>query len=201
MRKFINLVGIVALYFTGCSNPVENSMEPVVPRSSSFNKVMESATDSTPVYPNELYVEKLIDGSLGGKLTMEGIYVNSFGDIVTVKATLTVPAGAYKKNLLISMRTDSNLPALEFKPRTHFDLPLKLDLKFTGMRLIRYGLEHGKTDFIYIADDGSQFLIKHDGLNVNLNEQRAEVRGAKLYHFSRYGFIRKLADQNSNSIK
>ena len=186
MKKLLTILGLVALLFAGCSNPVENS-----PASGSIKERMELGTDSLNVYPRELYIEKEIDGEIGSKITLEGIYQNYFGDTVTVKATITVPAGAYKRSKLISMRTDSHLPAMEFQPSGEFDLPLKLDLKITGMQLERYGLQDGKTDFFYIADDGTITLIKNDGLNVNLGDKKAEVKGAKLNHFSRYGFIRK----------
>jgi len=201
MKKLITIFGIATLLLAGCSNPVENSFEPVAPSFSTLNKEMGNGTDSPTALPSELYVEQEIDGGIGGKVTLEGIYLNYYGDIVTVKATLTIPAGAYKRNKLISMRTDSRLPVIEFEPGGEFDLPLKLDLKFTGMQLERYGLQNGKTDFYYISDDGTTVLIKNDGLNVNLEEQKAEVRGAKLNHFSRYGFIRKQTEQCSDSVK
>jgi hypothetical protein len=201
MKKLITIFGIAALLLVGCSNPVENSLEPITPASGSISKEMGNGTDSPTALPSELYVEQEIDGGIGGKVTLEGLYLNYYGDSVTVKATLTIPAGAYKRSKLISIRTDSHLPVIEFEPGGEFDSPIKLDLKFTGMRLERYGLQNGKTDFYYIADDGTQILIKNDGLNVNLAEKKAEVRGAKLNHFSRYGFIRKLVNQCSNSVK
>jgi hypothetical protein len=186
MKKLMAVLGLAAMLFAGCSNPVENS-----PASGSTNEETEFGKDSLILYPHELYIEKEIDGEIGGKFTLEGIYQNYFGDTVTIKATISVPAGAYKRIKLISMRTDSHLPAMEFQPSGEFDLPLKLDLKITGMQLERYGLQDGKTDFFYIADDGTITLIKNDGLNVNLGDKKAEVKGAKLNHFSRYGFVRK----------
>ena len=100
---------------------------------------------------------------------------------------------------LISMRTDNYSPIMEFQPGGSFVKPLKLDLKFVGMKLERYNLSDGKTDFLYIADDGTTVVIKNDGLNVNLAEKKAEVRGAELKHFSRYGFVRKFSQESSSS--
>ncbi len=97
------------------------------------------------------------------------------------------------------MRTDDYSPAMEFQPGGSFVKPLKLDLKFVGMKLERYNLSNGKTDFFYIADDGTMVVIKNDGLSVNLAEKKAEVKGAELKHFSRYGFIRKFSQESSSS--
>ena len=39
-------------------------------------------------------------------------------------------------------------------------------------------------------------VIKNDGMDINLKDKKAEVRGAQLNHFSRYGFIRKFSQQS-----
>jgi hypothetical protein len=199
MRKLIAIFGLAALVFAGCSNPVENSVEPIIPVSGSINKEIGFGTNTLTALPSELYIEKQIDGKLGGKVILQGVYQNYYGDTVTVTATLEVPKDAYTGIKNISMRTDQYSPAMEFQPGGSFVKPLKLDLKFVGMKLSRYNLQDGKTDFFYIADDGTMVVIKNDGMNINLKDKKAEVHGAQLNHFSRYGFIRKFSQQCSSS--
>ncbi len=55
---------------------------------------------------------------------------------------------------------------MEFQPGGSFNIPLKLDLKFVGMKLERYNLSNGKTDFFYIADDGTMVVIKNDRIEL-----------------------------------
>ena len=191
MKKLITIFGIAALVFAGCSNPVENSIEPIITVSGSINKEMGFETNTLTALPSELYSEKQIDGIQGGKVILQGVYQNYYGDTVTVTATLEVPKDAFTGIKNISMRTDRYSPAMEFQPGGSFNKPLKLNLKFVGIKLSRHNLQDGKTDFFYIADNGTMVVIKHDGLNVNLAEKKAEVKGAELKHFSRYGFIRK----------
>ena len=75
---------------------------------------------------------------------------------------------------------------MEFQPGGSFVKPLKLDLKFVGMKgqvlLV-------KTDFFYIADDGTMVVIKNDGLNVNLAEERkARSQRSKIEAFLQIWF-------------
>jgi hypothetical protein len=68
------------------------------------------------------------------------------------------------------------------------------------MRLARYNLKSGRTDFVYMSDNNLTFeVVKTDGLSINLENNTAEVKGAKLEHFSRYGFIRKTTAQSFNA--
>ena len=199
MKKLIAIFGLAALVFAGCSNPVENSVEPIISETRYLQQSDDHGTYSPEALPTFLYAEKEIDGHIGGQITLLGIYKNYYGDEVTVTAKLTIPKDAYTGIKLISMRTDDYSPAMEFQPGGNFVKPLKLDLKFVGMKLERYNLSNGKTDFFYIADDGTRTVIKNDGLSVNLAEKKAEVKGAELMHFSRYGFIRKFSQESSSS--
>ena len=191
MKRLIFISAILSVLFFGCSNPVEHSLDPISSETTTIQKSYDDESANPVTLPYELYVEKIINGSQGGSLVLQGEYINAYGDRVTVYSKLSIPSNAFFGLKVISMRTDRFSPALIFEPGSYFNSSLSLDVKFVGIELQRYGLRTGKTDFVYMAPNQSVEVIKNDGLSIDLVENKAEVKGAKLKHFSRYGFIRK----------
>lgn len=191
MKRLIFISAILSVLFFGCSNPVEHSLDPISSETTTIHKSYDDESANPVTLPYELYVEKIINGAQGGSLVLQGEYINAYGDRVTVYSKLSIPSNAFFGLKVISMRTDRYNPVLIFEPGSYFNSLLSLDVKFVGMELQRYGLRTGKTDFVYIAPNQSVEVIKNDGLSIDLVEKKAEVKGAKLQHFSRYGFIRK----------
>jgi hypothetical protein len=193
MKKLVTISIMLTIFYFGCSNPVENQMDPVDQNNYSLSKANDNSTNS--IYPLELYAEKAINGTTGGFVELNGQFINAYGDVVTVDAKLTIPSNSFFGVKVISIRTDRFKPALTFEPASYFYTKLKLDCKFTGVNVERFGLADGKTDFVYMVDNYNYEIIKSDGLDVDVEKNKAEVRGAKLEHFSRYGFIRKFDKQ------
>ncbi len=50
MKKLIAIFGLAALVFAGCSNPVENSVEPIFPVSGSINKEIGFGTNTLTAF-------------------------------------------------------------------------------------------------------------------------------------------------------
>ena len=200
MKRLLYTSAILSVLFFGCSNPIENSPDPIKTESTILQKSYDHGTNDPLTLPNELYVEKAIDGSDGGSIQLQGQFVNAYGDIVTVDTKLTIPSNSFFGIKVISIRTDSYSPVLTFEPNSYFNNPLSLNLKFTGIHLERYALQDGKTDFVCILPDETIEVVKADGLSIDIVKNKAEVLGAKLKHFSRYGFIRKTG-QSKNKLR
>ena len=199
---------MLSLFVLGCSertsiNSPENSVntsEPIDAQPILMQESYNNETSNSVNLPYELYVEKAINGAQGGSVELQGQYINAYGDIVTVNSKLSIPSNAFFGIKVISIRTDSYSPVLSFQPNSFFNNKLTLDCKFVGMQLARYNLKSGRTDFVYMSDNNLTFeVVKTDGLSINLENNTAEVKGAKLEHFSRYGFIRKTTTQSIKS--
>jgi hypothetical protein len=110
MKKLITILGVAAMLFAGCSNPVETSVEPIVSDSDTFNKENEFGTCLSVALPNELCTAKEIQGTDGGIIVLNGKFRNTFGDIVTVQARLSIPSNAFTGTINISIKTSKKNP-------------------------------------------------------------------------------------------
>ena len=196
MKKIITIFGLAALLFAGCSNPVENSMEPMNLEQNSFNKESVKVIVDPAVIPTELFTSKEINGRNGGYIVLFGKYKNVFGDTISVDVKLTIPKGSFIGTKNISIRTDKINPCLEFQPASVFNKELKLNVTFKGLTTDRYNLVSGETVFAHIADNGIASSVLDEGLAVDKTLKFASVKGASIAHFSRYGFIRKSSKES-----
>ena len=81
--------------------------------------------------------------------------------------------------------------SIQLFPEMKFAEIVKLDLVFSGIDLKAFGYTtNGHVDFAYFDDNGVPELIETNGSQVSILHQRIALRGGKLSHFSRYGWIR-----------
>jgi hypothetical protein len=89
------------------------------------------------------------------------------------------------------MRLDLNDASAEFFPEMAFDREVRYDLWFQGIDLKELGYnESGDVEFAYFAENGDVELIERTVSQVELSQSKISVHNAKLYHFSRYGWVR-----------
>ncbi|MEO8232059.1 MAG: hypothetical protein ABI638_07230 [Ignavibacteriota bacterium] len=135
---------------------------------------------------------KEIDGTIGGEITLDTVFTNLQGNLISIEASLIIEPNSFTGTKNITIRPDPSSGSIEFSPHLTFNVPAKLDLKFTGIDLSRLGFNyHDKVDFVFRADDGTVEFIVKDKCNMNWNENKLYVKKARLPHFSRYIFVRK----------
>jgi hypothetical protein len=139
-----------------------------------------------------IIVNKEIDGSVGGEITLDTLYTGSDGNVVFIKANISFEPNSFEGIKNISMSPDPISGSIKFTPAMTFNLPAKLDLNFMGINLSRLGFDHNSTvDFVYRADDGTtQFILKNE-CKIKWDTKELYVKKAELPHFSRYVFVRK----------
>ena len=130
----------------------------------------------------------LIDGSVGGSLSMDQSYLGTNGNQVTLHVLMTIPAGAFTGQQTITLTADDQYAALKCYPAMVFSQSLSLDFSYTGLTLNRNNLANGVTGFYFIADDGTIQPVSSKGVVVNVSQGRVAVNNAKIDHFSRYGW-------------
>ena len=89
------------------------------------------------------------------------------------------------------MIVDAGDASVRFYPETIFNRDVRLDLVFTGLDLQNMGFTtSGNANFVYFNNNGTTEAIANDGSTVNISQSVLSVQNAKLYHFSRYGWVR-----------
>lgn len=175
---------LVGFFLVSCS---EKSLvnDPVSKKEVSFLKLPAAETKLA----RNVSFSALIDGRTGGQIPISHSYQTAEGKSVTISGTLEIPANAFEGTKNIVVNLDDEYAVIDFSPSpTHFSVPLKLNLFYSGLNL--QGLEKGKVNFYYISDDGNIFELIRSQNNV-FNPQSGTIGTikAELNHFSRFGWV------------
>jgi hypothetical protein len=180
MKKAFLLLLLVGITFLGCNDNLDNTIAPA-PSSTELDKLIGS----------QLFTSKLINGEIGGWVTVSQTYVNGAGNQSYVYARLRFLPGSFQGTENIEMVFDFEDVSVQFFPEMSFNRDVKLDLWFQGTDLQSLGYStSGNVDFVYFDDNGNIELIENNYSKVNLSQNKIKVLNAELSHFSRYGWIR-----------
>ena len=194
MKQIIALFAIGILFFACSENT--NLVDPQ--NQNSNNKVANQSTLnwlSTPSSKSGKFTgldqvagANVIDLYEGGHVRAN--FVSADGK-KTISATLHVPAGALKdrRYLTFYMLIDNDKLSIKFQPHpTTFDIPLTLDLEYTGIDLT--GIDPKTIYFAYLDDPTTGFIITNDHIFTDVNTGTIRIVGGEIPHFSEYGFVR-----------
>lgn len=178
MKKLFLLLFLVGITFLSCSDNQEST-------------VVSSHSKTDLPLPGQLYAAKLINGETGDELVLNKTCFDSTGREIIVYARLRVLENSFTGSKTISMISNIEDLSIELFPEMTFNRSVRLDLSFTGINLEEYGYNTtGTYDFAFFAVNGDVELIDSDISHANLEQNKIKVLNAKLYHFSRYGWIR-----------
>ena len=196
MKIFSTILVVSLILLVGCDNSPDLSVNYSgnTPQAS-LSKITEyeliPLPNKSPLWLDSIFtMSKEINGSVGGRMVMEKYYIAEDGDSIIIKADLRIPKGAFQGTKTITMTVDDEYAAVHFYPSMVFDDTLRLFQSFEGLNLENYPT--GTIDFVFIANDGSIEIIKKNGVQVMVPQGIVRVQNAKLLHFSRYGWVRKL---------
>ena len=185
MKKILTLLAIAGLIFQGCTDiklnnviPTEKGTFSLIPVPGRTGLSSETAFSTTSI----------IDGSIGGTMTMDKSYMGDNGKLVTLSLTMTIPPGAFSGVQTITLTADDQYAALICSPAMVFDQSLSLDFSYTGLTLNNTNLVNGKQGFYFISDSGYLEIIDNKGMTINKKKGTVVVSTAKINHFSRYGW-------------
>ncbi len=185
MKKYISIIAVLSLFVIGCSN--ESVISPNSVSGENSYKVIRLPL-STGMQVNKIYSDsKVIDGSVGGTLSLAGSYAGGPFGTVTVNSTLVFPAGSYSGTKTLSMTADDQYCASTFLPGMSFAKAGIYNITYTGVDLT--GINPSSVKFVYLKQDGTLEYPVHEGITVESNIGKISVKNAKLNHFSRYGFV------------
>ncbi len=199
MGKLLTIISLVFLAFTACQ---ENSsiVEPTtanieVPNTSinlndqqhEYGQRISIVLEDT-VFEQTIYSKNLtIDGTKGGRVSVQYLYKSKDDRIQRLSATLTIPDSAYEGELTFKMIFDLENLGVELYPSPFsFNKPVILDLSFFNVDLSKFDLDNLTFDYL----DGEPTHLTYDQLLYNLGNGTLTIRGARIPHFSRYGWTR-----------
>ncbi|MBK7631390.1 MAG: hypothetical protein IPJ23_11940 [Ignavibacteriales bacterium] len=143
-------------------------------------------------YDDVFIIQKEIDGIVGGHITLDTVFTDWEGNLVTINADITFEPNSFSGTKNIAISPDPSSGSIKFSPAIAFNIPAKLNLNFSGINLSSLGFDANSTsDFVYRADDGTiEFILKNE-CKIKWNTKQIYVKNAELPHFSRYIFVRK----------
>lgn len=143
-------------------------------------------------YDDVFVVQKEIDGASGGQITLDTVFIDWEGNLVTINADITFEPNSFSGTKNITISPDPTSGSIKFSPAMAFNIPAKLNLNFSGINLSRLGFDSNSTaDFVYMSDDGIvQYILKNE-CKIKWDSKQIYVKNAELPHFSRYVFVRK----------
>ena len=206
VKHTILIILLLGINFFGCSDNFDNTLvsspfkfdeiakilsenENLSDPTSEGDRQLTSNADSSDF--NKIFVSKYIDGAIGGEIVLDTTYVNSEGRLINVYARLRFDPGVFDGLELIEMVPSAENIDVRLYPEMIFNDKVKFDYIITGLDLEVMGFSNNtNVNFVYFSPNGDIELVENDRCNVHVNQQRISVQGAKLNHFSRYGWIR-----------
>ena len=185
MRKILILLVLVGVLLSGCTDVKLNnvsqqnqgtySLIPIPARTGLTNETIYTATNT-------------IDGSVGGNITLNASYMGDNGQSVTLKLSMTFPAGAFNDVRTITLTADDHYAAVNCTPSMVFAKSVILDYAYTGLNIKNCDLPKEKNGFYFISDSGLLEPVASTSFLIDKNSGSLSVTGAQINHFSRYGW-------------
>ena len=185
MKKILTLLAIAGLIFQGCTDiklnnviPTEKGTFSLIPVPGRTGLSSETAFSTTSI----------IDGSIGGIMTMNQSYMGDNGKLVTLNLSMIIPAGAFSDVRTITLTADDQYAAVSCSPAMVFDKSLLLDYSYTGLNIKSLNLPKAKNGFYFIPDSGILEAVASNSFLIDKSSGSLSVTGAQINHFSRYGW-------------
>jgi hypothetical protein len=187
MKKLLSITAIFLMFLVGCSNEQNNITAPTT----GINELSKGEAVTTSFSEPIVSVSQLIDGAVGGWITLSKSYLNEQGRLMSVDASVFFPQGSFEGQTTITMTADFSSASIEFYPSMQFNKWLSLNLWYQNLSLNQMGYgSNDKVDFVYFDDDGNTYPIVSKSVSMNYHQGSLKVNNAWLNHFSRYGFVR-----------
>ena len=146
----------------------------------------------SPIYLDSVFtITSTIIGELGGRLLLDRSYVSENGQLVTMLIDMVIPPNSFQGQRRITLTVDKDFAVVDCLPAMEFKFPLILLQTFTGLEIQDFQTEEDDFDFVYIKKNGKIEQVERTSIIVNKSLGILSVIGAKLDHFSRYGWVRK----------
>ena len=189
MKKLLTLLVLGVFVIASCQqeNSILDPPEKLVQQSID-GKTWVDLPPRSDLSVETLYsFSNLINGAVGGIVLFSTNFIDTEGNEITIMGSLNVPAGAYSGSEDITVIIDNQTTSVDFTPSPmSFAVPLQLDIKYMKLTTVD---PNDNVDFYYLAPSGYLEPVEYMKLKIELEKGKLFCFGAKLPHFSRYGFV------------
>ena len=185
MKKILLFLALAGIVLTGCSDVKLNNANQ--PEKATYKLVQipgKTGLSNETVYTTTC----IIDGSIGGTMTINASYMGNNGQSVSLNVSMTIPAGAFSGVRTITLTADDQYALLVCSPSMTFDKNILLDFSYTGLDIKTVDLPKYKNGFYFISDSGNLEAIASNGFLIDKKSGSLSVTGAQIPHFSRFGW-------------
>lgn len=185
MKKLFILLLVSGFFFFGCSEK-SSVVNPVDDNSRTLIQLPQSSNSLQKTYE----FEEEIKGSHGGSIPF---WVNNQrnDDAYSITGILVIPRKAFNGKEEITINISDENTSVDFGPSPFsFNKDLFFTIIYTGLELFPGDEQNIK--FGYLNSNTAEGFeeVPYDKLVVNINDGTLAVYGARISHFSRYGFTR-----------
>jgi hypothetical protein len=186
MKNSLTLFLLIFLVFFGCNQESEITS----PINNSTNNELKLLSLPRPAsglsVEDEYTVSMIISGGKGGVFSADYSYQGNNGTVYQI-SILEFEGGSFYSTKTISQTFSTIGAAMVFGPPMQFLKVVKYTYKISGLDLA--GVNPSTLDFVFIDANGNMYPVEYDYIAMDVNSGTLKVAGAKLNHFSRYGFV------------
>jgi hypothetical protein len=205
VKRLLSIATMFLMISVGCTNQENSITGPAVTEVDQDAKTSKTLstldveflrTPKNVIATKFVTISKSINGVLGGMLSLNQDVYNTERNLVHVNANFQIPTGAFVGIQSIIMTVDVDNGSISFFPHMSFLNTCKLDYELQNMNLtnLEFTPSDKNAEFVYFNDNGKIDSIENLGVSLNYNSGYLSVNKAKIDHFSRYGFIRKIGE-------
>lgn len=182
MKNILILLVFSLFVLAGCTNDemIINAPQDAADQSIAWL----TANDNHLKSEFELTISQTINGKTGGK-----ILINEFFGNISANGSLSIPRGAFQGRENISITFNDASFFQDYRPSPIvFNEALILNLVYKNVDLT--GTDPSSVGFYYLSDTGVFYKAQYDSIIVNPSTSTLGIIGARLPHFSRWGWAK-----------
>jgi len=185
MKNIIALLLLTGVLLTGCLP--DSSITGPEDTQKQLSWVETQQISSLSVEQN-FFAFNIINGANGGEVLMNENYSSPQGS-VSIYAKLTIPENSFFGVKFIRYVLNDRSASVTFGPHMTFLQDLRFDMRIEGLDLSQIN-DHSAITFAYLDGGNNIVPCEYESITVDVVNGAIEVIGAKVDHFSRYGFAK-----------
>ena len=205
MKRMLLLLIVAFLFLFGCEQATDppSSQVEELEKTYSFSDQYSDAIkvsiiplpEKSVIYLDSIFtVTKVINGLLGGTITLDKAYISKDGKPVTILLNMVILPLSFSGQRQITITIEDSVAVMNCGPSMNFRQALICSQTFTGLDLTEYETE--EIDFVYIHNNETFSKVPRTSIIVNKELGLVSVLDARISHFSKYGWVRKHGNPN-----
>ncbi len=192
MKKLTLSLALIFIIFFGCREEL-NITEPVESvgienQQTNEPNWLKLGIPEGAKLTKKTFASQLIDGAVGGTITVDTEYAGGDFGQIAIWAQLTFHPGSFDGVVEITMNIDDEYLYTDFGPHMVFNQLAEYSVIYTGVNTT--GLVEDSLRVAFLAPDGSYEFMETDEIDIDHTNGTVQLLETQIPHFSRYGLTR-----------